>query len=646
MMQKIVYVVGFTATLLSGLWQSNQKITAATGAIYQADTLKDSVFIPKDTLRLIDVFAPKDTARKDTLPRPVIGLQRDTTYRPDTAGLAKKDSVVIKSEIKIDELSHLSVCSGVFVTIGFVVSGPFNDGNEFTAQMSDATGKFTNISESNKRGPIRALVPSDRAGNFAVRVVSSNPVLESKPTQITILPLPSARIEFADGGLAAKIGPGQTATYRVNLTGAAPWSFALSDGTTVANTLVNPYAATVRPAQTTAYKVLSVGNACGSGTAAGEVIVQVSQDTLPVIALKAVPRGGFRVCTGLPFQVNFNATGKYQVGNGFVVQLADSLSEKFINISDLAESPIVAKMPPRLAPGRYKMRVVSTFPTQSSDTADVLVSAAATTFLRGDSLEVAEGQSANLTVEFKGGAPWFVLLSDGTYENDIRKSPYQLKVSPFNATNYTISSAGGFCGVGDFAGRAFVNVKIPPTTIATGNLSAQTICAGTEIVVPFSSTGRFYAANQFVVQIADTAGKWVNLPTTGAVGSLRAKILPPFLKDTISVQQIRVISTAPAVEGTTTTLKVYKSNVAQAQVTGGGFIRPGGASRLKITFKDGLPPYSFTLSDGTVVNGTFINPYQMTVTPRNTTDFKIISLTNACGTGVGTGYANVRVETN
>jgi len=645
-MQKIVYIIGFTATLLSGLWRSNQNMPVAGRAFCQEDTLRDSAFVPKDTLRLLEVFMPQDTARKGTPPRPVIGLQRDTTYRPDTVGLAKKDTVSIKTEIKIDELSHLSVCPGVFVAVSFATTGPFNDGNEFTAQMSDATGKFSNISEPNKRGPIRALIPSDRAGSFAVRVVSSSPVLESKPTQISILPLPSARIEFADGSFAAKIGPGQTATFRVNLAGAAPWSFTLSDGTTVASTLVNPYVATVRPAQTTAYKILNVGNACGSGTPAGEVIVQVSQDTLPVIALKAVPRGGFRVCTGLPFQVNFNATGKYQVGNGFVVQLADSRAEKFTNISDLAESPIVAKMPTGLAPGRYKMRVVSTFPTQSSDTAEVLVSAAATTFLRSDSLEVAEGQSANLTVEFKGGEPWFLLLSDGTYENDIHKSPHQLKVSPYISTNYTVSSAGGFCGVGDFAGRAFVNVKIPPTTIATGNLAAQTICAGAEIVVPFGSTGRFYAANQFVVQIADTAGKWVNLPTTGAVGSLRAKILPPFLKDTLSSQQIRVVSTAPAIEGTPTTLKVYKPNVAQALVTGGGFIRPGGASRLKITFKDGLPPYSFTLSDSTVVNGTFINPYQMTVTPRNTTDFKIMSLTNACGTGIGVGYANVRVETN
>ena len=646
-MHRIIAFVVITSLVWAGFWKQETNFFLAQHAAVQADTLQDSTAV--DSLRLVPNFTalpPKDTARQDKLPRPVIGLQRDSTYRPDTVGLSQKDSVLIKTEIKIADLSHISACPGVLVVVPFTTTGPFNDNNVFALQMSDALGKFTTVSEPDKRGPLRLLLPTDRVGTFAVRVVSSSPALESPATRLTILPLPSARIELTDGSFMAKIGPGQNSSYRVNLAGAAPWSFTLSDGTIIANTLINPYTATVRPEQTTAYKITSISNACGSGTTSGEVIVQVSQDTLPVITLKAVPRGGFRVCKGLPLQVNFNATGNYSVGNGFVVQLSDSLGEKFTNISDLAENPIMAKAPLELSPGRYKLRVVSTFPSQSSDTADVLVSAAASTFLRPDSLEVAEGQATNLTLEFTGGGPWFALLSDGTYENDIRTSPHKIKVSPYNSTSYVITSAGGFCGVGNFAGRAFVGVKVPPTTISTGDLSKQTICAGTEIVVPFTSTGRFYAANRFTVQVLDTAGKWQDLPTTGAAGSLRAKILPPFLSDTITTQKIRVVATAPLAEGTPTTLRVYLPNVAQATVAGGGFIRPGGASRLKITFRNGLPPYSFTLSDGTVVNGTFINPYQMTVTPRNTTDFKIMSLTNACGTGIGVGTANVRVETN
>jgi hypothetical protein len=177
-------------------------------------------------------------------------------------------------------------------------------------------------------------------------------------------------------------------------------------------------------------------------------------------------------------------------------------------------------------------------------------------------------------------------------------------------------------------------------------LTAKTICYGTEIDVPFSTTGRFFGANKFVVQVLDTSGVWVSLPTSGSAGTLKAKISPPFLIDTISIQKIRVISTAPNAEGSETSLKVIKANAALATISGNGFIRPGGGTRLKITFQNSLPPYSFTLSDGTIVNGTFINPYQMTVSPKASTEYKITMATNTCGLAAGRGVGTVKVETN
>ncbi|WP_428653502.1 hypothetical protein [Runella sp.] len=576
---------------------------------------------------------------KDTLKPKVIGLQRDTTFRPDT---------VVVPEVRISDLSYLSVCPGSPVLIPFTTQGAFKEDNKFIVQISNASGKFVNLSEAVKEGPVAVTLPANRSGSVLVRVISTSPEVIGKSTRLTILPLPHARMELIDGSTNTKIGPGQMASYRVMLTGAAPWSFTVSDGTTVTNTLVNPFTAQVAPSQTSSFKVTSVNNTCGSGTTSGEVVVQVSQDTLPVIALKAIPRVGFRLCTATPFQINFSATGKYEAGNGFIVQLSDSTGQNFKNVSELIpQSPIMAKTPSGLVPGIYKLRVVSTFPTIMSDTVDVAISAPAKTVLRRDTLQIAEGESTNITLDFSGGGPWFVLLSDGTYQNDIRTTPYSVKVSPLNPTTYTISSSGGFCGVGDMSGSAFVNVKIPPPTIATGSLADKIICSGTEITVPFTTTGRFNNANKFLVQIKDTSGRWVYLPTIGGTSSLRAKILPPFLKDTLSTQQLRVISTDPLVEGTPTTIQVMMPNAAQASVTGVGVIRPGGSARLRVSFKNGLPPWSFVLSDGTTINGTFINPYQITVNPRTTTEYKVVMVNNTCGTGTtDTIPATIRVETN
>ncbi|MFN4147626.1 MAG: hypothetical protein ACK4GN_17510, partial [Runella sp.] len=129
--------------------------------------------------------------------------------------------------------------------------------------------------------------------------------------------------------------------------------------------------------------------------------------------------------------------------------------------------------------------------------------------------------------------------------------------------------------------------------------------------------------------------------------SLRAKITPPRLTDTLTTQKIRVVSTLPVVEGTPTTIKVMMNNAAKATISGGGLVRPGGAARIKILFQNGLPPWSFTLSDGMAVSGTFINPYQLTVNPRTTTEYKLTSLKNGCGQGSSDGStALVRVEDN
>ena len=628
----------------SSLWISTDKKSIQN--IYsQLDTTKKDSIQPKPLLQLIDTnFVKKDSTKKDSVVVPRIGLQRDTTYKPLV--IEKKDSVLINSGIHLTPLNHVLVCGGVGLNVHYKTFGPFNDNNRFSVQAADATGKFVDISEPSTQSPIKIQVPTNRSGKVYLRVHSSSPVFESDTTFYTILPLPHTKIELADGGFSTKIGPGQVANYRVNLSGAGPWSFQLSDSTIISNTFITNYLASISPKQTKSIKVIDVSNACGSGTTSGEVIVQVSQDTLPNIVLRAVPKGGFRVCTGVPLQVNFNATGKYEVGNGFVVQLADSSAQNFTNISGLAENPIVAKIPQTLSPGKYKLRVSSTFPAHFSDTTDVTVSASATTILQADSLQIAEGESINLTLNFSGGGPWFVLLNDGTYQNDILKSPHQIKVSPYNPMAYSITSAGGYCGVGEFSGGAFVNVKIPPTTITTANLTGKTICAGGEIDVPFSTTGRFFGANKFIVQVKDTSGKWINQLTTGTLGSLKAKILPPVLTDTLTNQQIRVISTAPNAEGTPTTVRVVMPNAAKASIVGGGFIRPGGASRLRITFKNGLPPWSFSLSDGTTVSGTFINPYQLTVSPRATTDYQVQNIVNTCGTGYSTGNATVKVETN
>src|SRR5690606_21477887 len=106
----------------------------------------------------------------------------------------------------------------------------------------------------------------------------------------------------------------------------------------------------------------------------------------------------------------------------------------------------------------------------------------------------------------------------------------------------------------------------------------------------------------------------------------------------------RIVSTSPAINSPERQIKVIAANAATAEISGNAIIAKGGYTRVRLRFTNGLPPWSFTLSDGTSVSGTFMNPYLITVAPENTHEFTVKSVTNACGTGAGKGSAIIKVE--
>lgn len=580
----------------------------------------------------------------DTTLNPPVREAAEPTSKSAQFGKNIADSIQTFA-IRTGDVSYYSVCPGSRITVSFIPQGPFNEDNLFSVQLVDIRGNAVAISEGVKQGPIMATVPADKRGGhlYRLRVVSTSPAVVGSEVSFRVLPTATARLESADGSTSSRIMPGQDAQLRVNFTGSGPWSFQLSDGTTITETVTNPYYFSTKLEKITTYKLLGVANACGSGTVDGSVIVNVDGNPEPRLALKD-PDKGYRVCTNTPFQVNFSATGAYKAGNNFLVQISDGKGA-FKNItSGDTTAPVMARVPLGTPMGDYTLRVISTSPRLVSDSTRITIAAPTQTVLQRDSIKLKEGGTADLALKFQGGGPWFVLLSDGTYENNILTSPYTLKVSPYNTTTYQITSAGGLCGVGTFSGSAYVSVDVPPSNVVMGKPSQTLICSGGEISVPFTTTGRFYAANKFIVQVSDSTGRYVDMPTTGKESPLKVKIAPPSLRDTISTYRIRIVATAPGVASEAQQIQIVAPDMAVGEVSGQGAITPGNSTRIRLKFKNGLPPWSFTLSDGSAVSGTFLNPYLISVSPKVTTDFTISSLQNACGTGTSSGSARVVVD--
>jgi hypothetical protein len=599
------------------------------------DSLKTDTTAASDTTKLEDtsIEATPDSLTERALDEKVEKLEK---ARGDT---------LHSFTIKIGDISYLSVCPGTTIDIPFTVSGPFDEANTYLAQMIDASGKTVPISLPVKKSPVKAVIPSYKIGGevYRLQIVSSIPVIKSQEVPIRLLQTPSARIDFMDGTQTSRTMPGQEVQLRINLSGTAPWSFQLSDSTTVMNTLSNPHYVIVKPQAVKAYRISGVANACGSGVTSGEAIVNVNSNPEPKLELKEVEKIA-RLCGGVPFQVPFNATGKFKEGNKFVVQIAERTGAfKTISSPDTTGF-ITAEIPSSYKPGEYKLRVVSSAPYLVTPTTNVSIVSPTVATLQKDSLRLGENETGELTVKFTGGGPWFVLLSDGTYENNIQDSPYKIKVKPLYDTNYQITSAGGLCGVGKFSGSAKISVKMPPASITLEKLTQNMVCAGSTIELPYKTEGRFNAGNKFTVQMTDKSGRFVSLPTTITPTTMKVKIANAAAGDTIRAQKIRIISTSPAVSSAIEEINVVSPDKAVGEVSGRATISAGRSTRILLKFKNGLPPWSFTLSDGTAINGTFLNPYLISVSPTVTTEYTISSLKSGCGNGTGKGSAVVTVE--
>ncbi len=556
-----------------------------------------------------------------------------------------KGDTIQSYKIIVEDLSYLTVCPGTNITIPFKTIGPFDTDNTFMAYLIDASGKAVGMSLPFKKGPIKAVIPAYKKGGevYRIQVVSTIPIIKSNEAPIRLLEAPHADILATDNTRSVRIMPGQEAALKVNLTGTAPWTFRLSDSTTVTQTLSNPHYLIVKPAQTKAFQITGVSNYCGSGVGTGETIVNVDNNPEPKLQLKDSDKFA-NVCTGIPFQVPVSATGKYKDGNRFVVQLADKSGVfKTISTPD-STGNLVTQIPNSYPPGAYKLRVASSAPVLYTQAVNVSIMAPTVTTLMKDSLHLEENQTGELTVKFQGGGPWFVLLSDGTYENNIMESPHKLKVKPLYNTNFQISSAGGLCGVGKFSGTAKVTVKSPPVAINIDRLPQNVACIGSTISIPYKTSGRFNVANKFVVQITDKSGRFIDLPTTVTPTAMQVKLIGSFENDTIQTQKLRIISSSPAVSSTQQEIDIIAPDKAIGEVSGKGFITAGRSTRIQLKFKNGMPPWSFTLSDGTSISGTFLNPYLISVSPEKTTDFTIKTLKSGCGQGTGKGSAHITVE--
>lgn len=256
---------------------------------------------------------------------------------------------------------------------------------------------------------------------------------------------------------------GISAPLQLRFTGAPPFSYSLSDGTmgTAQDTIAT---VNVTPAQTTIFQVASVSNVCGSGLPGNPATATVFVK-IPTISTGSLTTT--TLCAGLSFSVPFSTTGEFNPGNAFKVQLGDSTTKNYIDISAAsALGPIVATVPTNQAGGIYFVRVVGTNPSipvlgQRSQTI-LYVRPFPTATLTGTQ-DIFEGSPASLSVGFTGDGPWTFVYNDSLRNITVQTNanPHRLDIRPLKTTTYKLISISNNCGTGTVSSTA-VTVRVLP----------------------------------------------------------------------------------------------------------------------------------------------------------------------------------------
>lgn len=266
------------------------------------------------------------------------------------------------------------------VTVPYTVSNPFNAGNVFTAQLSDANGSFTSptvigTANSNLTGSITASIPAStpEGTGYLIRVVSSSPAVlgSDNGTALTVDQFHNSLTPSAPQTFVYTAGGSQLTVTESQATTSRAWRIATVAG--------GPYT-DITPAQTgttytptvaapgTYYVVCASINGFDDEVLSNEVVLNAENaNTLTTSAVAGSP---FYVSESAVNTVNVNFTSDitFNAGNVFTVQLSNASGSFAVpvtigTLTSVTPAAIPSTIPNVIQDGNgYRIRVISSSP--------------------------------------------------------------------------------------------------------------------------------------------------------------------------------------------------------------------------------------------------------------------------------------------
>lgn len=258
--------------------------------------------------------------------------------------------------ISIKGFNKVIYCVGDSVQISYSLDGPFEDNNQIHVELSDNSGKNYRFVESIRRGSrVIIKLPFDLpAGeNYRVRLNTTRPETFSPVSEsFAVRSFASAVISSSQ----TTINAGEIVNLTVNLNGTGPWSFDLSDGTSIKDTRQSTHTFSKVLNATTVFAVSSIQNICGEGSKTDGLVITVTQPQIGAAGLATTT-----ICQGQTIRLSINVAGSLSFDNPLVIQISDPTGQNYIDLpTQVSLFNVSAQIPADFKTGTgYRLKVIA-----------------------------------------------------------------------------------------------------------------------------------------------------------------------------------------------------------------------------------------------------------------------------------------------
>lgn len=556
--------------------------------------------------------------------------------------------VVNSTSLLTTGISPNTVCENSDVKISFSTQG-----TSLTAQTKYRVRFIQRYSSSDKQAT--AEVPAQLVGNvliakfpatfvltstteFLAQILTENPSTVGATTAVQFYAAPQPSATFTTASQVVNIN--DYVNLGVNITGLAPFTIELSDGTKQNISYSGNSSINIRPFETTNYSIKSLSSGCGKKEFTNGQTVNIT--VRPGIRIEETAEQKI-ICGGTKGRIKFKSNASLTSATQYTVKATNG-SETFtynaVRVGEYLEFD-TSHRPQGYQNLSWTISTSNPALTSQSSYYFVIQTTPNLYFSQYNNYNYELPGKAYASGTLYGGGPYTVEYADGKisqYEYNSFNTEFYLK----ETQDYKIKSVSNACFKNENlpSARYTVNPKDSPGIYVEPITSA--VCNNDSIEVTFGTVGKFDEGNVFAIQGYSNSGTFQTLATAKQGGKLKVKL--PSVQYYTSYAAIRVASTNPVIFSESkslniqlpvTQVSIYPESKAESPIR--YVVSPTNTYNLTLQSSNSGPFSSITYTENGSEktfnnNSDYSNYLPLSPVSGSTVEYVIKSVSNQCGT--------------